>query len=326
MEQNQFVLVGDVGGTNGRFALVQRDGQRFCLTHQHTLPSANAGSLLELIRQYQALLPEDTKVVGGSIAVAGPVSSTGANLTNLGWRVVTAELKAELGLKHLCLLNDFAAYANSLPLLAAAEIVRIKPGKADKSTPVLVLGPGTGFGISSLHPQAGGFKPVACEGGHMALAPINELQDALVRQLRTMDEFVSVETILCGPGLVNLYRALAAVKGEATEFETAAEISSAAMDGSNALAVETLSLFCRWLGQTVGDLVMAHGALGGVVLGGGILPRMLDFLKESEFVDGMLDKGRMSDYLKDVPVQLAMKSDTALTGAAAWYYQSNMFS
>lgn len=322
MEQNQFILVADIGGTNGRFALAQRAGNEYLLSHQQTLPSANADSLLALTREYIALLPNEVELVGASMAVAGPVSAAGANLTNLGWQVSIADMQAELDLPRFVLLNDFAAYANSVPLLADDDIREIKAGTAQIGAPVLVLGPGTGFGISSLQPTATGFKPVACEGGHMTLAPQNELQDAVVRQLRTMDDFVSVETILCGPGLVNLYKALAGVKGVTPSLTTAAEISSAALDASDTLAQETLSLFCRWLGQVVGDLVMAHGALGGVVMGGGILPRMLAFLQQSEFTQGMMDKGRMSAYLKDVPVSLAMKSDTALTGAAAWWYQN----
>ncbi|MGI2259914.1 glucokinase [Shewanella sp. GXUN23E] len=319
MEQNQFILVADIGGTNGRFAVAGRPGNDIVLSHQATLPSSGADSLLTLTRQYLGQLPPALSLSGACLAVAGPVNEQGARLTNLGWDVVIAQMQAELELPRLLLLNDFAAYANSVPLLADADIRQIKAGEPQTSAPVLVLGPGTGFGISSLQPQGNGYRPVACEGGHMALAACNELQDAVVRELRKVHGFVSVETILCGPGLVNLYRALAAVKQQIPVFDCAADISCAALDGSNPLADETLSLFCRWLGQTVGDLVMAHGALGGVVLGGGILPRMLDFLKASEFIEGMLDKGRMSAYLQSVPVSLAMKSDTALTGAAAWW-------
>ncbi|MCF1428012.1 MAG: glucokinase [Shewanella sp.] len=319
MKQKQFILVADVGGTNGRFAVAGRHGNDIVLSHQATLPSSGADSLLTLIREYLGRLPLELSLSGACLAVAGPVNEQRARLTNLGWEVVIAEMQAELELPKLLLLNDFAAYANSIPLLAEADIQQIKPGVAQASAPVLVLGPGTGFGISSLQPQGNSYKPVACEGGHMALAACNELQEAIVRELRSVHGFVSVETILCGPGLVNLYRALTAVKDEPPAFDHAADICSAALNGTDALAVETLSLFCRWLGQTVGDMVFAHGALGGVVLGGGILPRMLDFLKASEFVAGMQEKGRMSAYLKDVPVSLAMKSDTALTGAAAWW-------
>ncbi|MBV7315270.1 glucokinase [Shewanella sp. NIFS-20-20] len=314
-------IVADIGGTNGRFALTTANAAEVVLTHPHTLASGQADDLLCLVQQYLALLPADIVIDGACFAIAGPVIEQQVHVTNLGWRSSAAQLSSALNFPVI-LMNDFVAYANSIPALGAEQLLSLKAGQAIGDAPVLVLGPGTGFGVAVLQPQAAGhYHPVACEGGHMSLAATSALQDGLIRQGRLQQAHVSVESFLCGPGLVKLYQAMAAHLEQEVEFHSAAEISQAAMDNSSALARQTLACFCHWLGQVVGDLVLAHGALGGVVLGGGILPRMVSFIESSDFVAGFSAKAEMADYLQAVPIQLALKSDTALIGAALWWRQ-----
>ncbi|MCK8044319.1 glucokinase [Shewanella sp. 1CM18E] len=321
MENTALILVADIGGTNARFALAQPQQQTLTLEYNHTIPSASATSLEALIQQYLAWLPSEIKIQGACLALAGPVIEQSVNLTNLGWSS-SAEVLEQAFDFPVVLINDFVAYANSLPALNNDQLVSLKSGKAVADAPVLVLGPGTGFGMAVLQPAINGhYRPYASEGGHIRLAAYTELQQALIAQGRLQTDHVSIEHFLCGPGLVNLYQALAAHLQQTPELNTAAEITKAALDNSSTLAKQTLSCFCYWLGQVVGDLVLAHGALGGVVLGGGILPRIVPFIQKSEFVVGFSNNLAMHKYLSPVPIQLAMKSDTALIGALLWWLQ-----
>lgn len=323
MQQAQkFAIVADIGGTNGRFALASKVDGNISLTEQRQYPSSESSSLLNLVERYKLSLPSDIELEGACLAVAGPVTDAGVKLTNLGWCSNVNELKAHLDLDNVELMNDFAAYANSVPMLPDHQKIIIKAATpVVKHSPVLVMGPGTGLGVAALVPVKQGWHPVACEGGHIALSANDELQAQIISILRKEFGHVSAETVLCGRGLVNLYRVLAGMRFKSIQYSTPAQITSAAMEGHDPLAVETLDEFCRWLGYVSGDLVLAQGARGGVVLGGGILPRIVDYVGQSQFMQAFMSKGVMSDYLKNVPVKIAMKSDTALNGAAAWFYR-----
>lgn len=323
MQQAQtFAIVADIGGTNGRFALANNDNANITLSEMRQYPSCESQSLSELVKRYMASLPQNIQFEGACLAIAGPVTDIGVKVTNLGWYSEIENLKLDLKLPRLELMNDFAAYANSVPLLPDYHKVFIKSGTpVVSSSPVLVMGPGTGLGVASLVPVKNGWYPVACEGGHISLAANDELQAQIISILRKEFGHVSAETVLCGRGLVNLYRVLATLRFKPVLYNTPAQISTAALEGHDPLAVEALDEFCRWLGHVSGDIVLAQGARGGVVLGGGILPRIVDFVGQSKFVEAFSSKGVMSDYLKHIPVKIAMKSDTALTGAAAWFYR-----
>ncbi|MBY5990797.1 glucokinase [Ferrimonas balearica] len=321
MEQNnKHTIVADIGGTNARFALAQRQADGIHVSHVERFPSADYPSLETVVRRYMDSLPEGIEFDGACLAVAGPVGGDSVVVTNLGWYANIAELQAHLGLPKLRVINDFVAYAYSIPLLPSDQMQTVKPGEALAGAPRVVLGPGTGFGVASLVPSARGWHAIPCEGGHISLAATNERQAALVEILRRRFAHVSVETVLCGRGMVNLYQAMGQLLNLEAPLGTPAEITGAVQSGQDPLARETLSEFCRWLGSVTADMVLAQGARGGAYLGGGILPRIAEFLQHSDFTQAFGHKGIMTGYLEPVPVSLALKSDTALMGAAAWFY------
>ncbi len=309
------VLVADIGGTNARFAVAH--GLASELSHIARLPSGDFASLGSAVATYMASLPAEIQLTGACLAVAGPVTAGQAQLTNLGWQASEAELTSQLGVPTL-LLNDFAAYAYSVPQLAASQVQPVKAGRGLSDSPQIVLGPGTGFGVARLAASGSGWQVTPCEGGHMGLAAATPLQVAVLGQLQQMLPYVNVESVLCGSGMVNLYRALAYLEGETPRYDMPAQLTNAAANG-DPLAVCAVAEFCRWLGSVAGDLVLAHGARGGVWLGGGILPRIVSPLVASEFCQAFTQKGLMANYMAAVPVQLALKSDTAVMGAAAYY-------
>lgn len=320
MEKNNLtLLVADIGGTNARFALARCTDAGIQVEQARHFPSADFPSLETVVRHYISTLEGEVVLDGACLAVAGPVADERIALTNLGWYANVSELKRTLELPRLAVINDFVAYAYSIPQLPEHQRQTVKPGEPMKGAPRVVLGPGTGFGVASLVPTERGWLAIPCEGGHISLAATNERQAALVEILRRRFPHVSVETILCGRGLVNLYQAMGQLMKLPTPLSTPAEITGAAQEGEDLLARETLAEFCRWLGSVTADFVLAQGARGGACLGGGILPRIAEFLQHSDFTQAFGHKGIMTGYLEPVPVELALKSDTALMGAAAWF-------
>ncbi|WP_298441830.1 glucokinase [uncultured Ferrimonas sp.] len=311
----QQILVADIGGTNARFAIAVGDAHSIELVQRFA--SADCRSLADAVAKYLATLPSHITLTGACLAVAGPVTNGEASLTNLGWLATESQLSEQLGVP-VRLINDFVAYAYSVPLLPAAHTQTIKAGTGLAGAPLVVLGPGTGFGVASLQADGSGWRVNPCEGGHIGLAATSELQARLLGQLQLMLPYVNVESVLCGSGMINLYRAMAILEGQPARYDMPAQLTNAAANG-DPLAQRTVLEFCRWLGSVAGDLVLAHGARGGVWLGGGILPRIVDSLCASDFTACFGNKGLMVDYLTPVPVILALKSDTAVMGAAAYY-------
>jgi len=314
-------IVADVGGTNSRFALVtsvNREKSEYVLEKQQTYPSSNFKTLNEAVSCYQQSLNGMT-ISSACLAVAGPVAKDEFTLTNLNWNINVLNSKKSLGLSKLLFINDFAAYAYAIKFINKHNIRTIRDGIGLEEHPIAVLGPGTGFGAAMLINQNGRTNAVALEGGHMSLASNTALQSAIKEYLCIRFKQVTIERIFSGPGLRYLYQALAAVEGSTVKILSTAEISTAALNGSDDVCVRTLALFCSWFGSVTGDLALALGARGGIYLGGGILPRIADFLLASDFEKSFLDKQKMQDYLQAIPIQLITDGNSALLGAAAWF-------
>lgn len=311
-------VVADIGGTNARFGLVtgKTDG-RFDIIHQERFASCDFPDMQSLVAHYLEIV-SDYAPQHACLAVAGPVGGDEVRLTNLSWHFSIKETQQNLGLTQLEVINDFVAYASSIPLLPPQALVQVRDGKPLETAPIAVLGPGTGLGVASLIPDGkGGWSAIGCEGGHIALGASTEMQRKVLCALAEELDFVSAELALSGSGLPNLYRAVAKVRGVQPKALTSADISEMALDGEPT-CYETLSLFCEWLGGMAADITLAQGARGGLYLGGGILPRFLEFFLKSNFVKGFTDKGVMSAYMADIPVYLAIETHSALTGSAAW--------
>ena len=318
MKTNYSGLVGDIGGTNARLALVDTEGH---LRNPKTYAAADYAALPDVIGAYLDSTVGRRRPPRAVIAVAGPVIDGEIEFTNNDWRISEGELIGSFEFETAKLLNDFAAQAMAAPVLAAENLQRVGPElSGSEGAPLVVCGAGTGFGVAGLARSERGDVAVASEGGHMAFAPCNGLEADLLSWLREKHGRVSIERVLSGSGLADLYRALAAVRGKAPELTDERAVLNAGLAG-DLLAGEALNVFCGVLGSVAGDLALTFGARGGVYLSGGVAPRMIALLKSGVFRERFEDKGRLSDYVRDIPTWLIVHPYAALVGAARALHQ-----
>ena len=309
------VLLADIGGSRARFGLLDEDDR---VDRVAVLDCAAHPSLIDACRAYLAEHAAGVTPVAAGFAVAAAVAGDRVKLTNRAWSFSIEELRGELGVERVEVLNDFQALALALPLLADEDLRPLKPGDAVPGAPVGLLGPGTGLGVAGLVLDGARAVPIASEGGHRDLAATDEREWRICRHLRQRFERVSVERVLSGPGLVNLHGAICALDGRAEDaLESAAEVVDEARRGERC-CLEAVELFSAWLGAVAGDLALTLGARGGIYVGGGVVPRMGDLFDLESFRERFVAKGRFRRYLEPVPVTLIVKKATALPGVAAW--------
>ncbi|MEV7006804.1 glucokinase [Streptosporangium sp. NPDC051022] len=310
-------LVADIGGTNARFGLVtERGGRPEAVA---VLAGADHDGLPEAVAAYLAEHAGGVQPGAACIAIAGPIEGDRYRLTNAGW---SGSVRA-LGIPNAELLNDFEALAASLPYLGEDDLVSLG-GPAPSRGVKAVLGPGTGLGVGALVPAAEGWVPVPGEGGHVTVPILDERDHEIVRALRADGlEHVVAEHLLSGPGLTRLHRALAVVRGSRAPRLSASDIV-ARMDDS--LCAETVEVFCEMLGTFAGNVALTLGARGGVYLGGGVLPRIVERVRSSDFRRRFENTPTLNDYLSGIATNLIVAPQPALVGAAAWLSQrlSNM--
>lgn len=309
------LLVGDVGGTNARFALARAVEGRTVLEHFDSFPAETYPTFLEGVKAF--LDGCEVKPTGGVIAVAGPVTDGAIDLTNSPWRVSEGELQT-LGLQPVRLINDFEALAWGAPVVPDNELVSLGgPAEGDPHAAIALVGPGTGFGVSALARDAHGREmALASEGGHACFAPGDPIEDEVLRILRRRYDRVSIERLICGPGLLNLHRALAEIDGRQTHIDDPAQITAQALADPNSPCGATLARFCAMLGAVAGDIALTTGARGGVYIAGGIVPRILPFIQASPFRQRFERKGRFQDYMAAIPTKVILHKHAALLGAA----------
>ncbi|RCG33275.1 glucokinase [Sphaerisporangium album] len=306
-------LVADVGGTNARFGLITRPGGR--PGKIVVLPGAEFDGLPQAVDAYLGDHAGGVRPAAASLAIAGPIAGDRYRLTNAGW---SGSVSA-LGIPHVELLNDFEALALALPHLDGPELASLGgPGPAPDMVKA-VLGPGTGLGVAGLVPARCGWVPVPGEGGHVTAPAVTELEYEIVRALRADGmAFVDAEHLLSGPGLTRLRHGLALVNGTPVAPLPASEIV-ARMDDS--LCARTVDVFCGLLGSFAANVALTLGARGGVYLGGGIVPRIVDRIRASDFRRRFEANLVLSDYLTGISTSAIVAEQPALTGAAAWLAQ-----
>ncbi len=309
------VLTGDIGGTNTRLGLADVAINRVRLREVERFRNADATTLSQLLRTF---LTGKTRPQAACLAVAGPTDGRQVKLTNLDWVIDSEAIAAETGIPKVRLINDFAAVGHGLGVLEEGGRAILQPGQPVDHAPRLALGAGTGLGVVQTAWFEGRYRAMASEGGHISFAPADALQMRLLSFLQSIYGRVSVERILSGPGISLLYRFCWNESGQpgTAPTLTAAEITDATLEGRDALAVRTLSLFARIFGQTAGDLALVSQCLGGVYLAGGIAPRILPILQQGAFLEGFRDKGRFSAWMERVPVYVVLDEDVGLKGAA----------
>jgi glucokinase len=306
------LLVCDVGGTNVRVGLAEQPGE--AVRRIGNAPTASHSSFLATIKVMQ----ERAKVRARSllISAAGPIEGSSVRMTNADWTIDGRQIADALQLEQGLLLNDFEAQAVALPHLPEAWTRAIGEGSGAKYAPQLVLGPGTGLGAAALLRAANAWLPVTTEAGHMSFGPVDAVEESLWPHLERVQGRVTFESVLSGPGLVRLYAALRRSRGLHDIPRAAPEIEAAAKGGED-LAGETLRLFWRLAARCAGDLALAFLARGGVTLGGGVLPRLVEWLDVREFRRAFEARAPMSDLVRAMPVRLLMEPDAALAGLAA---------
>jgi glucokinase len=304
-------LLADIGGTNARFALF--DGSR--IYDEIILACADYPSLADAIEHYLSTLGSQ-RPRAAAIAVATPVDHDQVKLTNHVWSFSISATRHRLNLDFLKVINDFTALALSLPQLPADQLRRIGDGEAQSGTPLALIGPGTGLGVSGLIPTDAGWLPLQSEGGHVTYGAANPRETEILALIGRRFNHVSAERLLSGSGLLNLYQAIAGLEGSRIEALSPADITERGLNGSCRLCAEVLQTFCGMLGTAAGNLVLTLGAQGGVYIGGGIVPRLGDYFEHSPFRQRFEHRGRFSGYLKAVPSHVIMAKTPALLGAA----------
>lgn len=317
-------MVADVGGTNVRFALarpaacepLRRDSIRTFRVGAYASLADAGRAYLQGLQDAGASRPR-----GAVIALAGRVEGGQGRLTNHPWQIEAARLEAELGLRSVHLLNDFAAVGLSLPLLAADDVLAVgagvpRIGHAARAT-YCVLGPGTGLGVSALAIDAGRVLPLQTEGGHASFAPTTEEEIAVLRHLAARFGRVSVERLLCGSGLANLHEALCSIHGGNGAPLAPETITERAAQGSDARCTRAVELFCEILGTFAGDCALIFGAWDGVYLAGGMLRPLSAWIRTGSFRRRFEDKGRFAAAMGRVPVALITHPQPGLLGATA---------
>lgn len=306
-------LVGDVGGTNCRFAIFDIQAAAQEVVAPQAFKVVDHATLEDAIDHY--LQGSDRKPTQAVIAVAGTVKAGQAELTNAPWAMSEAHLRRH-GFQAARLLNDYEAVALSVDLLTENDLGDIGGVTAAPKGTIAIVGAGTGLGVGALVRDPLGEAVAVTEGGHIAFAPTDAVEIEVLKILTARFGRVSLERILSGPGLVNLYEALAQVGGHEADELKPADIPARA-DQGDTLADQTLKRFCRIYGAAAGDFALTFGAFGGVYLGGGIAGRMMPRLRAGEFREGFEDKGRFRDYCAAIPTKAILQPYAALLGAAS---------
>jgi glucokinase len=303
------VLLGDIGATNARFALLSNG----VLGPVSNFTVADFPRFSDVVRVFHVHKCRSS-AHDAVLAVAGPVNAGRCILTNSSWIIDPDELRREFGFARIDLCNDFAATALSLPHLTAADLFRVGCGEPVSGAPMAVLGPGTGLGVACLVPGAHAPVVIPSEGGHATMSGTGPREDAIIHYLRGRFGHVSAERVVSGMGLENLYRAVVELDGLEAPKRTAPEITRAGLDGACPISRLVLELFCGMLGTIAGNIALMFGARGGVFIAGGIVPRMTDFLARSEFRARFESKGRFRSYLQSVPTSVIIHPAATFVG------------
>jgi glucokinase len=328
------ILAGDVGGTKTRLAFYERRdaANRQALDRQvmADFDSRSAPSLEAIVRGFLEHNRIAARVEAACIGIPGPVMGGSVRATNLPWVIEEQAFGEALGIRKVRLVNDHAATAAALPLLGANDLMTLHPGREDRERRVFaVLAPGTGLGQAySVLGTDGRHHPFPSEGGHVEFAPKDELEFDLLKYLRDkLRKRVSIERVLSGPGILNIYSFLRdrsyCEEPEALRTEIAATATPAAvvteygLRGTYPICVRSLDLFARLLGSRAGDVVLTYLCTGGLFLAGGIPPKVAGKLMEGGTVEAYLQKGRMSPLVEMTPLHIIKDDRAALLGAAA---------
>lgn len=322
------VLAGDIGGTKTNLGLFSQENNIPVLQRFATYPSKEYSGLEELIEDF--LEGQDSHIEYGCFGVAGPVMDGQVKTTNLPWLIKDVDLKKQFGLSDVALVNDLVATALSIPVLGEDDLYSLNSHQSLIGHPRALMSPGTGLGMSLIPYVEGRYLPQPSEGGHVDFGPKNDEQVQLYKFLCKRFGHVSYERLVSGMGLVNIYswlkesgfsREPAWLTEQMENSDPAKVVSENGMTARDVQCEKALDLFVSIMGAAAGNLTLAGMATGGLYLGGGIVPQILEKLTKDRFIDSFVDKGRYRGLLKKVPVKVIMNRRAPLLGAAHYGFE-----
>ena len=311
-------LVADIGGTNARFSALLEGQLESQYEFHHSVDEYPefVDLIVILLREIKTATGWKTPPSRACFAVACPAGNEIISFTNSHWAFSKSELKTLLGCETISVINDFEAVAHGITELSEADLVKVGGEVPVGGKAIGIMGAGTGLGVACIVPYSKGYHVLDSEGGHADYSPIDDMQSAVVSMLRARFGRVSLERLLSGKGILNIYTALCSLQHDKVVFETPAEVVAAALDNSDAKALQTLDMFCEGVGTAAGNLALTFGAKGGIYIAGGVIPRFQEFFIKSGFRRKFEDKGRFVSYLQSIPVYLVVRSNLGLLGAA----------
>ncbi|NJK40394.1 MAG: glucokinase [Acaryochloridaceae cyanobacterium SU_2_1] len=349
------LLVGDIGGTKTTLQLVQThaatDDQtilQFSTPYEQTYPSQDYPDLTPIVQRFLAEAANargiESSVARACFGIAGPVIGQRSELTNLSWLLTSSRLEQDLGIPQVRLLNDFAANSYGILGLAPTDFITLQSAPAQPTSPIALLGAGTGLGEGFLLPQGQGYQIFASEGGHTDFAPRNSLEFQLLEYLLQQQQTtrISVERVVSGQGILSIYQFLrdlgqtpespqiaqilqrwqAASSPQANHaIDPSAAIAQAAIAQTDLLSIQTMELFVSTYGAEAGNLALKLLPYGGLYITGGIAPKILPLLQQGKFLENFQLKGRVSPLLQKVPVHVVLNPKLGLIGAALYAAQ-----
>ncbi len=322
------ILCGDVGGTNTRLAILEANSHSSDPIIEANYPSRQYSSLSEIIREFANNLGRPIEIA--AFGVAGPVLKHQCTTTNLPWTIDARELEQDLKIPSIHLINDLEATAWGIDALGEQDIHTLQYGAADPAGNRAVIAAGTGLGQAGMLWDGARHIPFATEGGHCDFAPCNTLEYELLASLQHLRGQVCWEDLLSGPGLSRIYQFLLNhnktpepgwFQQAVAEGDPAASISALASEGGDQLCIEAMELFIRLYGAEAGNLGLKLMARGGVYLGGGIAPKIVDWLQTPAFLQAFCNKGKMQDLMESMPVRVILNDRAALYGPAVYLQQ-----
>ncbi len=317
------VLAGDIGGTKTNMGLFQMGKSRPVLKTFETYSSRDASGLEDIIDRFIRRHP--ASIAGACFGIAGPIINGVCKTTNLPWIVSEKRIEKRFKWNRVCLINDLSATAQAIPTLKSREIAALNKARIRKRENIALIAPGTGLGMASLVYNGKEYVPGSSEGGHADFAPNTKSEAALWESLYERFGHVSIERVLSGPGLVNIYSWLREtgrykepswLAQRLNNDDPARVISDVAIRGRNALCRESMKMFVSIFSAAAGNFALTGMTTGGVYLGGGIPPQLLPLLKNGLFMKGFQNKGRFREMMEKIAVKVILNDKAALLGAA----------
>ena len=323
---NGYFVCGDIGGSKTLLQVLQSSDGVLQVRYEQQYDSRAYAGFSDVLRDFLSkagMNHAGYNPAAACLAVAGPVVAQRAKLTNLPWLMDAVAIAAEFSIPSVKLINDFEAAALGIEALSASDLITLQPGKPQAQGVRVALGAGTGMGVAWLTWQGERYLPLPTEAGHMDFAPTNELQAGLLEYLRKKFGHVSVERVLSGPGLTDIFNFLQAGLGAGSGLvmanmgsDDAAQVTDLALNREHPIAVKALDLFVEIYGAYAGNLALAGLSRGGVYVAGGIAPKIIGKLGEGGFMQAFCSKGRYSAMMREIPVHVVMNQKVGLLGAA----------